>query len=131
MHADTQIFSLHSGYVLVERPAGYELTYQSCLEGLTEITRHCDGSGCRRVLIVGPGTDVKLSVKEIYKLGKEISKQRLKIAIFESHGVTSEEMTFLETLVTCRGLPLRFFGNQQEATTWLIENPWEVWESGK
>lgn len=56
---------------------------------------------------------------EIYDLGHEIAKLGLQIAIVELHDALTENVEFLEDVVTNRGGPIQFFNNEQDAKDWL------------
>lgn len=107
------------GYVLVERTEGYKVVLGEQPEALTKISAACEKAGCRRVLIQGPRTRVRLSVADIYELGKQIAELGLLIAVVESHDVANENVEFLETVVSNRGAPIQFFDTTEAAEYWL------------
>ena len=111
--------SSQPGFVLVERAHDYEVVLDEQPATLTKISALCDATGCRKVLILGPRTKVKLSVLDIYDLGEEIAKTHLQIAIAESHDASKDDEDFLETAVFNRGGPLQFFDSEKEAKSWL------------
>lgn len=84
-----------------------------------EISAFCKEAGCRKVLILGPRTKVKLSTLDVLNLGKMIAKLRLQVAVVELHDASNEDVRFLETVAINRGGPIKFFDNKQEAKDWL------------
>jgi hypothetical protein len=84
-----------------------------------EISAACEEAGCRKVLILGPRTKVRLSVLDIYNLGQEIAKLGLRIAVVELHDASKENVRFLENVVANRGGPFQFFDDEQDAKDWL------------
>ena len=111
--------SIQPGYLLVERPQGYEVVWGEQPARLMEISAACKEAGCRKVLILGPRTKVRLSVSDIFDLGKEIAKLGLRIAVVELHDASNEDVEFLEHVAMNRGGPIQFFGNEQDAKVWL------------
>jgi hypothetical protein len=111
--------SSQPGFVLVERPYDYEVVLDEQPATLAKISALCDETGCRKILILGPKTKVKLSVMDIYDLGEEIAKMHLQVAIAESHDASKDDEDFLETVVFNRGGPLQFFETEKEAKSWL------------
>ncbi len=111
--------SIQPGYVLVERPQDYKVVLNEQAAVLMEMSTACKEAGCRKVLILGPKTKVRLSVPDIYDLGQEIAKLGLRIAVAESHDASKENVRFLENVVTTRGRPIQFFDNEQDAKDWL------------
>ncbi len=111
--------SIQPGYVLIERPQNYEVVWSEQPAILIEISTFCEAAGCRKVLILGPRTKVRLSTIEIYDLGNEITKLGLRIAVVELHDASNEDEKFLENVVSARGAPLQFFNNEQDAKDWL------------
>ena len=119
MGASEYKLSIQPGYLLVERPQDYEVVRSEEPAKLMEISAACREAGCRKVLITGPRTKVRLSVVEIFNLGEEIAKLNLLIAVVEVHDASKEDEKFLENVVATRGSPLRFFDNEQDAKDWL------------
>ncbi len=117
-NADQQI-SIRSGYVLVERPQDFEVVLSEQPAILMKISASCKAEGCRKVLVLGPRTKVRLSATDIYDLGQQIATLGLRIAVVESHDASNEDVRFLETVTTNRGGPIQFFDNQQHAKDWL------------
>lgn len=111
--------SLQPGYVLVERPPDYEVVSDDMPEFLTEMSAFCDEAGCRKVLILGPKTQVDLSTLDLFELGEEIASSRLQIAMVESHDASDKDENFLETVVFNRGGPFQFFDTEDDAKHWL------------
>ena len=111
--------SAQPGYVLVERSPDFEVDLDGQREILADMSDFCEAADCRKVLIVGPKTTVKLSLLDIYELGEEIAKLHLQIAVAESHDASSDDEEFLETVVFNRGGPIQFFESENEARDWL------------
>ena len=111
--------SVESGCVVVERPKDYEVLLTEQSEELRKMAVACKEAGCRKVLILGPRTKVRLSVTDIYDLGEEIAKLGLRIAVVESHDASAQDVTFLENVVSNRSTPIRFFHEEQDARDWL------------
>ena len=111
--------SIQPGYVLIERPRNYEVVPNEQPAMLMEMSAICKKAGCRKVLILGPKTKVKLAAFDIYDLGKEIANSKLQIAIVESHDASNDDVHFLETVAINRGGPIRFFNNEKKARNWL------------
>lgn len=111
--------SIRPGYVLVERPTGYEISLRDQPEMLAELAGTCEDAGCRKVLILGPKTKVDLTVMDIYDLGAQIAALNLRIAIVETHDASDEDVSFLETVTFNRSGPIQFFDAETEASDWL------------
>ncbi len=111
--------SIQSGYVLVERSWNYEVVWSEQQAFLMEISAFCEAASCRKVLILGPSTKVSLAGMEIFDLGQEISKLRLRIAVVELHDASHGDVEFLKNVASNRGGPIRFFDNEQQAKDWL------------
>ena len=111
--------SIQDGYVLVERPEGYEVVANALPAMLMELSAFCKTSGCQKVLVLGPKTKVHLALMDIYDLGSEIANLHLQIAMVESHDASGEDVSFLENVVANRGGPIRFFDSANEAKEWL------------
>jgi hypothetical protein len=111
--------SIQPGYVLVERAQDYEVVLSEQPAILMAISASCKEAGCRKVLILGPRTKVRLSVQNVFDLGQEIAKLGLRIAVVESHDAPNENVRFLENVATNRGGPIQFFDNEQHAKDWL------------
>jgi len=107
------------GYVLVERLPDYEVVFDEMPEFLAEMSAFCDEVDCRKVLLLGPKTNVNLSTLDLYDLGERIAGTRLQIAMVESHDASDADEEFLETVVFNRGGPIQFFANQDDAKHWL------------
>ena len=112
--------SIQPGYVLVERSQDYKVVLSEQPAKLMEMSTACKEAGCRKVLILGPRTKVRLSTQEIFDLGKEIAKLSLQIAVVELHDASKENVEFLENVVVNRGVPIQFFDNEQDAKDWLV-----------
>ena len=119
MATSEQKISVQPGYLLVERPQDYEVVWSEQPARLMEISAACKEAGCRKVLILGPRTKVRLSVLDIFDLGQEIAKFGLRIAVVELHDASNENVEFLENAATNRGGPIQFFDNEQDAKDWL------------
>ena len=111
--------SIQPGYVLVERSQDYKVVWSEQPAKLMEIWAACKEVGCQKVLILGPRTKVRLSMLDIYKLGKEIAKMGLQIAVVELHDAPIRKVKFLESVASNRGVPIQFFDNEQYAKDWL------------
>ena len=119
MDNSEQKISIQPGYVLIERPKDYKVIWGEQLAFLMEISAACKEASCRKVLILGPRTKVRLTTSDIYNLGKEIAKLGLQIAVAESHDASIGKVKFLESVVGHRGVPFQFFDNEQDAKGWL------------
>ena len=111
--------SIQPGYVLVERPRGYDVVMKGPPEMLMELSAFCKAAACRKVLILGPDTKVKLSESDIVDLGMEIAKLNLQIAVVESHDASDEDVNLLENEAGERGGSIRFFDAEPVARDWL------------
>ena len=114
-----QTISIQPGYVLIERPPDYEVNWEDQSEKLREISALCKEHGCPKILVRGPKTKVKLSMIEILRLGQEIAKSRLRVAVVERHDATDQDVRFLESVTAGRGGAIQFFDNEQDAKDWL------------
>ena len=119
MDAPDYQISLRSSYVLVERPPGYTVVLSEMPAFLRDLSAFCEEARCRKVLLLGPETRVGLSTVDLYDLGEDIARARLKIAIVESHDASDDDEYFLETVVLNRGSPLQFFQTEEDAKDWL------------
>ena len=111
--------SIQPGYVLVENPPNYDVIWSEQQPKLKAMSAACSEAGSDKVLMRGSKTNVKLTEMEIFALGEEIGKLKLKIAIVELHDALQEDVDFLENIATNRGSPVRFFNNEQNAKDWL------------
>ena len=111
--------SIQPGYVLVERPPNFEVIWSEQPALLMELSTFCEASDCRKVIVLGPRTKVKLSTIEAFDLGQEIAKLGLRIAVVELHDASKEKVEFLENVATNRGGPIQFFDSEQQAKDWL------------
>ncbi len=111
--------SIHPGYVLVERPQNHTVLLADQPTFLREVASVCEAASCGAVLIRGTSTKVKLSIMDVYELGKRIAGLGLQIAIVESHDASSSRVEFLESAATIRGGAIKFFDNEQHAKDWL------------
>ena len=111
--------SVQPGYVLIERAQDYKVVWSEQPAFLREISAVCKEAGCQKVLILGPRTKVRLTMSEILDLGKGIAKLGVQIAVAESHDASNEDVKFLENTVGYRGVPFKFFDNEQDAKGWL------------
>ena len=116
--ADYKI-SVRPEYVLVERPKNYEVVLNEQPAQLMEMSAVCEKAGCRKVLILGPKTKVRLSVLDILELGSQIADMGVEIAVVESHDASDENVEFLENVAWNRGGLIQFFDTQTEAKEWL------------
>jgi hypothetical protein len=111
--------SIQPGYVLVERPVGYELVLSGELVALMEVSTLCNEADCKKVLILGEKAKVHLTVADFYALGAEAANLHLQIAVVESNDASKENVSFLETVTRNRGGSIQFFETEQEAKDWL------------
>ncbi len=114
-----QKISIQPGYVLVERSQDYKVVWSEQPERLVEISAACKEAGCQKVIILGPRTNVRLSVPEIFNLGKEIANLDLQVAVVELHDESNENVKLLENVAFNRGGSIQFFDNEQDAKDWL------------
>lgn len=108
---DYQI-SRRSGYVLVQRSPDYTVVLSEMPAFLREVSAFCEEAHCRKVMVLGPRTNVGLSTLDLYDLGEQIARSRLQIAMVETHDASDEDEAFLETVVFNRGGPLQFFASE-------------------
>jgi len=119
MSKPDQRISIQTGYILVERAEGYDVVHADREAEFREFEACCAQAGCRKILILGPRTNVRLSSSETYELGKAIARLNLQIAIVERHDASEESMRFLQNVAENRGAFLRFFHDEREARDWL------------
>ena len=119
MGSSTSKLSIRYGYVLVERPHSYEVVLEDQSAELTRILETCKEANCRKVLVVGPSTTVRLSEMDIFHLGEKIAELGLTIAVVETHDAMKKDVEFLENVATNRGGPIQFFDKVEEAKRWL------------
>ncbi len=117
-NADYKI-SIQPDYVLVERAKGYEVVLHEMPALLAKVSAACRDAGSKKVLILGPGTKVRLGTLDIFDLGEQIADFHLQIAIVESHDASADDESFLETVAFNRGGPIQFFSTEAEAKDWL------------
>ena len=111
--------SIQPGYVLVENPPDYDVVWIEQQPKLKAISAACSEADSNKVLMRGSKTNVKLTERQIFILGEEVGKLKLKIAVVELHDASKKDAEFLETIATNRGSPLRFFNKEQDAKDWL------------
>ena len=111
--------STQPGYVLIERPLGYEVVLSEQAAMLKEVSTFCKEAGCTKVLVLGPKTKVSLTVADLYGFGIEAAKLRLQVAVVESHDASKEDVSFLETVMRNRGGWIQFFDTKEKAKEWL------------
>ncbi len=111
--------SVQPDYVLVERSENYEIVLNEESAELKEMSAACKKAACRKVLIVGPKTKVRLSAFEIFELGNRIANLGLEIAVVESHDASDDDVEFLENVAWNRGGVIQFFDTQTAAKEWL------------
>ena len=114
-----QEISFQSGYVLVQRPAGYEVSISEVPAMLTEIDSACKESGCSKALILGPNTKVNLPADSIFELGKKIAEMGLQLAFVESHDASDKDVQLFKNVAQNRGGAIQFFDNISDAKDWL------------
>ena len=111
--------SVQSGYVLVEDPPNYDVVWSEQPAKLQAISAACSKAGFSKVILRGSNINVKLTGSEVYKLGKEVTKLNLMVAIVQLHDASREMESFLENVTVNRGLPVQFFDNEKDARDWL------------
>lgn len=111
--------SLQSGYVLVERPSGYEIVMETHVAEGQRLADFCKEVGCKKVLITGKDTKVDLEGLDLYDLGKELAQHHLQIAVVEIHDASEENVFFFQNVSTNRGGPINFFNTEEKAKEWL------------
>jgi hypothetical protein len=111
--------SIQSGYVLVEDPPDYDVVWIEQPSKLQAISAACSEAGFRKVLLRGSNINVKLTEFEVFKLGEEVTKLNLMVAIVQLHDASKQTERFLENVAANRGLPIKFFDNEQDARDWL------------
>jgi hypothetical protein len=114
-----QTISIHSDYVLVERPPGYEVVQSEQPTALLELSTACNEAGCKKVLVVGPSTKMSLSAFDLLELGQQIAKLGIQMAIADLHDASDDAMSLLETAALNRGGMVKFFDNERDAKDWL------------
>ena len=119
MRNSGQTISIYPNYILVERPPAYEVVIDEQLSALLELSAACNNADCKKVLLVGPKTHVKLSAFDILELGREIAKLDLQLAIAEIHDASDDAVDLLESVVSNHGGAIQFFDNVRDAKEWL------------
>ena len=119
MENSEQKISIHPDHVLVERPPDYEVVLSEQSRDLLELSATCKETGCKKVLVVGPRTKVRLSPFDLLELGKRIAKLDVQMAIVEMHDASDDAMSLLKSVAFNRGSKIRFFNNMAEAKGWL------------
>lgn len=119
MENPDQTISIHSDYVLVERPPGYEVVNSEQLSALKKLSTACNNAGSNKVLILGPRTRISLSAFDLLDLGAEIAKRKLQMAIVELSDASEDALSLLESAARNRGGAVKFFDNVGDAKTWL------------
>lgn len=118
-HISDHKITIQSGYVLVERPQNYEVDLNGLPEMLVELANFCKEADCRKVLIVGENIEVNLGVMDIFKLGSQLARTPLRIAMVETHDASDEDVGFLQNVALNRGGQIQFFDSGREAKDWL------------
>lgn len=111
--------SLQPGYVLVERPLGYEVSLDSHSAEIQRLADFCSDSDRKKVLITGRDTKVNLEPMDLYDLCREVAQHHLQIAMVEIHNASEEDVFFFQNVSNNRGGPLNFFDTEEEAKEWL------------
>ena len=111
--------SVQSGYVLVETPPDFNVVWIEQPPMLQAISAACSEADCKKVLLRGSNTKVKLKPMEIFELGAEIAKLHLMLAIVQSHDASKEDEDFLKNVAANRGSSIQFSDNEQDARYWL------------
>ena len=102
-----------------ENPPDYDVVWSEQRAKLQAISAVCREAGCNKVLIRGGKTQVKLTTSDIFELGSEIAKLRLRVAMVELHDASWKDETFLKMVASNRGSLVQFFDNEEEAREWL------------
>ena len=118
-HIANHKVSNQSGYVLVERLQDYEVDLDDLPAMFVELANFCKETDCRKVLIAGENVKVNLGVMDIFKLGSQLAKLHLQIAMVESHDASDDDVDFLQNVTLNRGGRIRFFDTQGDAKDWL------------
>lgn len=111
--------SIQPGYVLVEDPPNYDVVWTEQPPKLRAMSAACSEAGYNKALIRGSKSNVKLTGAEIFKLGVEVAKLNLLVAVVTQHDTSKDTERFIENVVANRGLPIQFFENEQDAKDWL------------
>ena len=111
--------SIQSGYVLVEDPPDYDVVWREQPAKLQAMSAACSEAGTRKVLIRGSRSKLKLSGAETFKLGEEVAKLSMMVAVVTQHDTSKATERFIENVATNRGVPVQFFDNEQDAKDWL------------
>jgi hypothetical protein len=111
--------SIQPGYVLIERPVGYEIAMDELAKMLVELFAACKDANCRKVLVLGSEAKVNLTVADIHAFGVQATELPLQVAVVESHDASEADVRFLETVMKNRGSSIRFFDTETEAKDWL------------
>jgi hypothetical protein len=119
MTTSVQTISIRPDHILVERPADYEVVLSEQSKDLLELSAASNETGCKKVLVVGPRTKVRLSPFDMLELGKRIAKLDLQMAIVEIHDASNDAMSLLKSVALNRGSRIRFFDNVDDAKRWL------------
>ena len=97
----------------------YEVVGSEQPAKLQAIAAACTEADCRKVLIRGGTAKVRLTPADIYDLGQEIARLRLRVAIVNSPDASKANEGFLKDVAKNRGSAVQFFGNEQGAKDWL------------
>lgn len=111
--------SIQTGYVLVEDPPNYDVVWSEQPAKLKAIAAACSEADCKKVLIRGSNANVKLTKMEFFKLGEEVAKLQVKVAIFTLTDASKDDERFFENVALNRGSNIQFFNNEQDAKDWL------------
>jgi hypothetical protein len=119
MENSEQKISIRPDHILVERPPGYEIVLSQQSKDLLKLSTVSNETGCKKVLVVGPRTKVRLSPFDLLELGKRIAKIDVQMAIVEIHDASNDAMSLLKSVAYNRGSRIRFFENMEDAKGWL------------
>ena len=114
-----QTISILDDHILVERPPGYEVEITEQISDLADLQAISDETGLKKVLVVGPKTNVKLSPFDVLELSKLIAKLDVQLAIVELHDASDDAVELLSSAAFNRGSTIRFFDNEVDAKAWL------------
>ncbi len=121
-----EAISLQDDYVLVERPPRYTVAPESQPAFLKQLADFCGWARVAKVLLVGGSTQVRLSVFDVFELGRQISRLGLRVAVVEAHDASQLDVEFLLASTKWRNdEPLQFFVDVEPALEWLraIDEP--------
>ena len=119
MENSEQTISIHRDHVLIVRPGEYQVVYNEQTKTLSDIAEASNEAGCKKVLVLGPSTGIKLTAFDILELGVDIARYDFQMAFADEHDASNDAMSLFETTVSNRGGAIRFFDNVADARGWL------------